>query len=87
MRLISQDGFADIPYEIAMVEIGEHEDKTCTIYATVSGRTIAVARYSTIRKGKKVLKQLEDKHLSYTKNPLSMGVKHFIPPKIFNITH
>lgn len=86
MRIISQDGFADLPYEeIALCM--ESED----IIARHNDKEYLMARYSTMEKTQKAMEML---HKEYGKHFFGQGGAMatanfyvppfaFIPPKVF----
>ena len=66
MRIISQDGTMDVPYE--MVVIQRFDEKIYLSNKNLSGfevtEDIVLAEYSTEAKAKKVIEMLHDKYLS-----------------------
>lgn len=63
MRIISQDGMIDVPYEQISIEIKENEI-WCGYYATLEQHCIAkkFARYSTEAKAKKAMEMLHENY-------------------------
>ena len=70
MRIISQDGMIDVPYEQVSIEIRENEI-WCGYTATLEKTCIAkrFARYSTQEKAEKAMQML---HEAYTGAPFIM---------------
>lgn len=67
MRIISQDGKVDLPYEMSVVNIAYRNDKL--IYATLAGcgeeeNVCEMAKYSTREKAIKAMKMMREKYLS-----------------------
>lgn len=63
MRIISQNGMIDVPYEQISIEIKENEI-WCGYYATLEQHCIAkkFARYSAEAKAKKAMEMLHQKY-------------------------
>ena len=86
MRIISQSGRIDIPYEMAVVYV-EYE----SIIAKVGDERYAMGNYSTEEKAFKAVKMLIEKHLKYMEiegyvNPTGQGIlqpNFWVLPKIF----
>lgn len=96
MRLISQDGKFDFPYEKVMVTI--QSDEMCNILVStpetaVMGEAIVAAKYSTPEKAIKVMEKLHYAYVNHLKAPARsvMGGNfyvpefRFIPPKVFKL--
>lgn len=66
MRLISQDGIIDVPYEQAIIEYEacerNGEDVFHIIFARTTRNTFPIARYSTEAKAIKVMEMLREKY-------------------------
>ena len=66
MRLISQDGMIDVPYEQAIIEYEacerNGEDVFHIIFARTTRNTFPIARYSTKAKALKVMEMLREKY-------------------------
>ena len=89
MRIISQDGTIDIPYEMSAIR---NDDKLIILcMAGETGKGNVVATYSTSEKAKKAMEML---HKEYGKHFFGQGGAMatanfyvppfaFIPPKIF----
>ena len=86
MRIISQSGRIDIPYEMAVVYV-EYE----SIIAKVGDERYSMGNYSTEEKSFKAMKMLIEKHLKYMEiegyvNPTGRGIlqpNFWVLPKIF----
>lgn len=67
MRLISQDGMIDVPYEKAIIEYEacerNGEDVFHIIFARTTRNTFPIARYSTEAKALKVMEMLREEYL------------------------
>ena len=67
MRLISQDGMIDVPYEQAIIEYEacerNGEEVFHIIFARTTRNTFSVARYSTESKALKVMEMLRKEYL------------------------
>ena len=79
MRIISQSGRIDIPYEMAVVYV-EYE----SVIAKVGDERYAMGNYSTEEKAVKAIKMLREKYLLYksTTNEKSF-YEFFDNPKVF----
>ena len=66
MRLISQDGMIDVPYEQAIIEYEacerNGEEVFHIIFARTTRNTFPIARYSTEAKAIKVMEMLREKY-------------------------
>lgn len=85
MRIISQCGTMDLPYELIAFSTGYNGNKSenyifvhSTIFGTDKG-TI-VARYSTEEKARKVMGMVQKEYLCYMTNNVGTA---FIQPKVF----
>ena len=86
MRIISQSGRIDIPYEMAVVYV-ECE----SVIAKVGDERYAMGNYSTEEKAVKTMIMLIEKHLKYMEiegyvNPTGQGIlqpNFWVLPKIF----
>ena len=67
MRLISQDGMIDVPYEQAIIEYEacerNGEDVFHIIFARTTRNTFPIARYSTEAKAIKAMEMLREEYL------------------------
>lgn len=86
MRVISQDGTIDVPYEMAVVYV-ECE----SVIAKVGDGRYVMGSYSTEKKAVKAMIMLIEKHLKYMEiegrvNPTGQGIlqpNFWVLPKIF----
>ena len=86
MRIISQSGRIDIPYEVAVVYV-EYE----SVIAKVGDERYVMGNYSTEEKAFKAMIMLIEKHLKYMEiegyvNPTGQGIlqpNFWVLPKIF----
>ncbi len=92
MRILSQDGMIDVPYEQVIVEIGYGKDKNIIAYTETGGDdSLHLATYSTEAKAKKAMKMLRDKYLEHlysrgearTLAGFCVPAFAFVPPKVF----
>ena len=66
MRLISQDGMIDVPYEQVAIELKESEvwcEYSATVQSYCAGRMMA--KYTTKDKALKVMEMLREEYLKY----------------------
>jgi len=82
MRVVSQNGEVDIPYEYAnMLLEGNAAGK---IYATEYGRyTVSIAEYSTREKALKAMAMLREEYQKFMRSPSDMPAFAFTAPKVF----
>lgn len=69
MRVISQDGTLDMPYEISSLSmaVGKYEDVVnAAIYCCNSFSTIRMAEYSTEEKAKKAMEELRYAYMCHS---------------------
>ena len=64
MRLVSQDGIIDVPYENVIIACENNRDGKYTIYARCS-HCLGMATYSTEDKALKVMEMLRKRYLDY----------------------
>lgn len=87
MRVISQDGTMDVPYEVSSLNmvVGKYEDVVnAAIYCCNSFSTIRMAEYGSEEKAKKAMKQLHDVYEDYLAEGTPDGNGFcFVPPKVF----
>lgn len=94
MRVISQDGTLDMPYEVSSLNmvVGKYEDVVnAAIYCCNSFSTIRIAEYGSEEKAKKAMEMLREKYL--TRMELDGGFDHvnkvyvqpnyWVLPKVF----
>lgn len=68
MRVISQDGTIDMPYEVSSLNmvVGKYEDVVnAAIYCYSSFSTIKMAEYSSEEKAKKAMEMLREEYQKY----------------------
>lgn len=83
MRVISQDGTLDMPYEMSIVWC---EDAGAVLLQPIgeTGEYQTFAKYSTEEKAKKAMKQLHDVYEDYLAEATPDGNGFcFVPPKVF----
>lgn len=95
MRLISQDGMIDVPYEQATIEYEacerNEEDVFHIIFARTTRNTFSIAIYSTEAKAIKAMEMLREEYLRHiygsggemVTRDLYIPPFAFIPPKVF----
>lgn len=94
MRVISQDGTMDVPYEVSSLNmvVGKYEDVVnAAIYCCNPFSTIRMAEYGSEEKAKKAMEMLRGKYL--TRMELDGGFDHvnkvyvqpnyWVLPKVF----
>lgn len=81
MRVISQDGMIDVPYEQISIEIKENEI-WCGYYATLEQHCIAkkFARYSTEAKAKKAMEMLQNDYYDHVAEKTYHEGAYYIHP-------
>lgn len=95
MRLISQNGMIDVPYEQAIIEYEacerNGEEVFYIIFARTTRNAFSIARYSTKAKALKVMEMLREEYLKYlygaggeiATRDLHIQPFAFLPPKVF----
>lgn len=85
MRLISQDGMIDVPYEKVILGIcDQNNGQEYVIYAYHdSPRPLFIATYSNTDKALKVMEMLREKYLEYCTARTSEYWFAFNNPKVF----
>ena len=94
MRLISQDGMIDVPYDKCCleVEVSRREGSVVYfIYAHTNKMTLSLARYSTEAKVLKAMEMVKEEYLKYlygaggeiATRDLYIQPFAFLPPKVF----
>ena len=65
MRLISQDGMIDVPYQKVVVSLGfiYHTRIVCWWFGCTDGEVITLGNYSTVAKALKVMEMLRKEYL------------------------
>ena len=62
MRIVSQDGIYDLPYEMAIIHCVEYCGGKCKINAIVNRESCTVAEYSTKEKALSVMRMLRKQY-------------------------
>lgn len=86
MRIISQDGLLDVPYEKVMIEIcgGEIFAVSSELFSNRSEiPEVTLAYYSTNEKAVKVMEMCWLKHREYVKKTFNYSMGLIIPDKVF----
>lgn len=86
MRIISQDGFIDLPYENIGVSININDNTEILAYLTNGhdGGFWRMSKYSTELKAQKAMEMLHDKYKNYsTATNNSSFFTMFNEPKVF----
>lgn len=65
MRIISQGGKIDLPYEQISISIDCDDERTIIAYAVSSGTIWELAEYSTKEKAEEVMKMLREGYRNY----------------------
>ena len=82
MRIISQNGTIDVPYEMSAIRNNDGLIILCMVGETGKGSVIAT--YSTSEKAQKVMEMLREKYKDYTKaTNKSNFFTMFDYPKVF----
>lgn len=84
MRIISQDGLIDVPYEKVMIEIcgGEIIAASSELFSNRSEiPEVALAHYSTHEKAVKAMEMRREKYKRFFKKCYDLAI--LIPPKVF----
>lgn len=89
MRIISQDGKVDLPYEQFAVAIDATNDTKIIAYAVNSDDDTIwkLAEYSTKEKAEKAMEELRTKYGSYRTVEGNMFYSAFDYPKVFRFPH
>lgn len=89
MRIISQDGRFDLPYELVVVSIDTVDKMTIIAYAVNSddSEIWKLAEYSTKEKAVKVMEMLRTEYGSYRTVEGNMFYSAFDYPKVFRFPH
>lgn len=82
MRLISQDGMIDVPYENTIINCEKNKADSYTIYAEAS-HCFGLAVYSNTDKALKVMEMLREEYLQYCTARSSEYWFAFNNPKVF----
>lgn len=84
MRIISQDGKIDLPYEQISISIDCDDERTIIAYAVSSGTIWELAEYSKKEKAEEVMKMLREGYRNYQTTRSRDGYYFaFDYPKVF----
>lgn len=84
MRIISQGGKIDLPYEQISISIDCDDERTIIAYAVSSGTIWELAEYSTKEKAEEVMKMLRTGYSDYQQAKSRDGYSFaFDYPKVF----
>ena len=88
MRIISQNGLLDAPYEL--IAISPYSGNMATIVGTFPGndlgkgdRVYILAEYSTEEKAMKAMEMCREQYLSRTVNGFYVQPNYWVLPKVF----
>lgn len=89
MRIISQDGTVDMPYERMIVQIQPNNEKSIIAYDTLMPECefMCMGVYSTQGKTQKAMEMLRNKYAEYlsTDGGALATVNFYIQPNVWNI--
>lgn len=89
MRIISQDGTIDMPYERMIVQIQANNEKSIIAYDTMmlECEFMCMGVYSTPEKAQKAMEMLRNKYAEYlsTDGGALATVNFYIQPNVWNI--
>lgn len=83
MRIISQDGKIDLPYEQISISIDCDDERTIIAYAVSSGTIWELAEYSKKEKAAKAMEELRPEYGNYKQAKSSEYYFAFNYPKVF----
>ncbi len=83
MRIISQDGMVDIPYESACVYRNAKYPKSIRVQAIGEDECMTFAVYSTPEKAEKAMEELKYAYLSHKHLKFDKKVPKNVSPNIF----
>lgn len=83
MRIISQGGKIDLPYEQISISIDCDDERTIIAYAVSSGTIWELAEYSKKEKAEKAMEMLRTKYGNYKQVRSSEYYFAFDYPKVF----
>ena len=83
MRIISQGGKIDLPYEQVSISIDCDDERTIIAYAVSSGTIWELAEYSTKEKAVKAMEMLREEYKTYLRERYSGAFFIFVEPKVF----
>lgn len=87
MRIISQNGRVDLPYEQISISIDYDDEMAILAYAVSSGTIWELAEYSTKEKAEKAMEKLRTEYGSYRTVEGNMFYSAFDYPKVFRFPH
>lgn len=90
MRVISQDGYTDIPYEdfvFSATDDWKIKVAKDVVYTTGQGKLRVIAEYSSREKVLKVMEMLQNKYVEYLRTDGgALGTANFyVQPNVWNI--
>lgn len=89
MRIISQDGTVDMPYDRMIVQVQPNNEKSIIAYDTLMPECefMCMAVYSTQEKAMKAMEMLENKYAEYlsTDGRVLATVNFYVQPNVWNI--
>lgn len=83
MRIISQGGKIDLPYEQISISIDCDDERTIIAYAVSSGTIWELAEYSKKEKAEKAMEMLRTEYRNYKQAKSSEYYFAFNYPKVF----
>ena len=83
MRIISQNGKVDLPYEQIAISIDCDDERTIIAYAVSSGTIWELAEYSKKEKAEKAMEELRTEYGNYKQAKSSEYYFAFNYPKVF----
>ena len=83
MRIISQGGIVDLPYEQISISIDCDDERTIIAYAVSSGTIWELAEYSKKEKAEKAMEMLRTEYGNYKQAKSSEYYFAFNYPKVF----
>ena len=83
MRIISQGGKIDLPYEQISISIDCDDERTISAYAVSSGTIWELAEYSKKEKAEKAMEMLRTEYGNYKQAKSSEYYFAFNYPKVF----
>ena len=83
MRIISQGGKIDLPYEQISISIDCDDERTIIAYAVSSGTIWELAEYSKKEKAEKAMEELRTEYGNYKQARSSEYYFAFDYPKVF----
>lgn len=87
MRIISQGGKIDLPYEQISISIDCDDERTIIAYAVSSGTIWELAEYSKKEKAEKAMEMLRTEYGNYKQAKSSEYYFAFNYPKVFRFPY